>query len=54
MDPFAPGYPHSQAIQKGLDYIFGKATLIPIGVQSAGNPDRDGNGVGVGFEEDET
>jgi len=38
---------YQTAVDKGLNYLFSNAQLVSIGVQPAGNPDGDGNGVGV-------
>lgn len=34
-------------VDKGLNYLLSNASVVSIGVQPAGNPDGDGNGVGV-------
>ena len=36
-------------VDNGLNYLFSQAEIVPIAVQPAGNPDGDGNGVGVQF-----
>jgi hypothetical protein len=41
--------PYHTTVQKGLDYLFGAASVQSIGVQSAGNPDTNGNGIGICF-----
>ncbi len=38
---------YQAVVDKGLDYIFSQASLVSIGVQPAGNPDSDSNGLGV-------
>ncbi|NNC89421.1 MAG: hypothetical protein HKN82_13265, partial [Akkermansiaceae bacterium] len=43
-DPVADIY--AETIQKGLDWLTAAANNFPIGVQSAGDPDSNGNGVG--------
>ena len=39
------GYP--TIVEKGLDYILANASSIPIGMQPAGDPDSNGNGIGI-------
>ena len=36
-------------VSAGLNYILGQAQVVRIGAQPAGDPDTDGNGVGVKF-----
>jgi Secretion system C-terminal sorting domain len=45
--PFDPSYPYHENVVKGLNYIFNYARAIGIGVQPAGDPDVNGNGLGV-------
>lgn len=40
---------YQAVVDKGLNYIFSQASLVSIGVQPAGNPDSDGNNLGVKF-----
>ena len=40
---------YQTVVDKGLDYLFSNASVVGIGAQPAGNPDADGNGVGVKF-----
>jgi hypothetical protein len=40
---------YSPVVAKGLDYVFSKAQPYAIGVEPAGNPDVDGDGLGVKF-----
>jgi len=40
---------YGDVVGKGLTYVFSRATTYPISNQPAGNPDSDGNGVGVKF-----
>ncbi|HUV29614.1 MAG TPA: prenyltransferase/squalene oxidase repeat-containing protein [Acidobacteriota bacterium] len=47
--PLDPGYEYYLQVSGGLDYLFSEACKIPIGPQPAGNPDYDGDGVGVFF-----
>jgi hypothetical protein len=43
------GQDYSTVVQKGYDYILANAQNVTIGVQTAGNPDTNGNGIGVKF-----
>lgn len=36
-------------VDKGLSYLFSRATVVNIGPQTYGNPDTNGNGIGVKF-----
>jgi hypothetical protein len=45
--PFDPAYPFSGNVQMGLDYLFAQAEVIPIWPQPAGDPDTNGNGIGI-------
>lgn len=47
IDPLDPGYEYYDQVRDGLDYIFLTASTISIGVQPAGDPDTDGDGIGV-------
>lgn len=49
IDPLDTAYSYYDQVRNGLDYIFANAWTIPIGVQPAGNPDTDGDGIGVYF-----
>jgi hypothetical protein len=40
---------YQAAVDKGIDYLFSRASVVNIAVQPVGNPDKDGNGVGVRF-----
>lgn len=42
---------YSGNVEKGLDYIFTKCYKHDIGQQSKGNPDTNGNGKGIYFED---
>jgi hypothetical protein len=46
--PLDPSYVYATNVQKGLDYIFSKAIVYAIGPQPAGDPDTNGNGIGIG------
>jgi len=48
-DPLNPSYLYYTQVRNGLDYIFAKAYTMTISVQPAGNPDTDGDGIGVYF-----
>ena len=47
--PFDPAYPYGGHVQEGLNYLFANAWLIEIHEQPAGDPDTNGNGLGVWF-----
>lgn len=47
--PLDPRNPQREAIIKGLNYILGRGTFVPIEVQPAGNPDRLVDGKGIDF-----
>jgi len=47
--PFDPAYPYAENVSRGLDYLFANAHIINISAQPAGNPDTDGDGIGVYF-----
>jgi hypothetical protein len=47
LDPLSPDYEHHEVVQKGLDFIVARRIPTPIGVQPYGDPDSDGDGVGV-------
>lgn len=49
MDPLDPSYQYYAQVKNGLDYIFLNAWIIPIGVQTHGDPDTDHDNIGVGF-----
>ena len=36
-------------VQGGLDFLFANANVVPIGLQTYGDPDTDGDGLGVTF-----
>jgi hypothetical protein len=50
--PFDPAYPYKQAVEDGLAYLFSIANTIAINNQPAGDPDTNGNGIGVYFASD--
>lgn len=45
--PFDPGYQYNTQVTKGLDYIFKNLKNMSIKEQTHGNPDSNGNGIGV-------
>jgi hypothetical protein len=47
--PFDPEYMYHEVVEKGFDYIFQYAVIVPITAQPAGDPDTDGDGIGVAF-----
>ncbi|UCC32852.1 MAG: hypothetical protein JSW53_03360, partial [Candidatus Bathyarchaeota archaeon] len=49
IDPLDPGYMYYDQVRNGLDYIFDNAWTISVGPQPAGDPDTDGDGIGVYF-----
>jgi len=49
LDPFDPAYSYKDAVEAGLNFIFRNAATIGIGPQPAGDPDSDGDGIGVCF-----
>ena len=49
INPLDPAYQYYPQVKNGLDYLFSKACVVPIAVQPAGDPDSDGDGVGVYF-----
>jgi hypothetical protein len=48
--PLDPSYPYADAIERGLKYLFANAYTTNITMQPAGNPDTNGNGIGVYFD----
>ncbi len=40
---------YQAVVDNGLNYLFNNASVVAIGMQPAGNPDGDGNGLGVKF-----
>jgi hypothetical protein len=51
LDPLGEDYEYSALVQAGLDYIMANAQIQPIGVQPAGDPDSNGNGIGIFFNQ---
>jgi len=47
--PIDPTYVFYQNVRDGLDYIMANAHIINIATQTHGNPDSDGDGLGVYF-----
>jgi len=48
--PFDPSYPYHTNVEKGLDYLLANAYTLSISTQLAGDPDTDGDGIGVYFD----
>ena len=48
-DPLDPSYLYHAQVRNGLDYIFANAHTLAISTQPAGDPDTDGDGLGVYF-----
>ena len=46
------GSTYSTEVEKGLDYILANASSIPIGMQPAGDPDSNDNGIGICWQSD--
>lgn len=49
--PFEKGYLYKDNVEAGLNYLFRHGHIIQIGMQANGNPDTDGDGIGVYFGE---
>jgi len=47
LNPFDPAYAYSNEVEAGLDYILDNCHNVGIGGQPAGDPDTNGNGIGV-------
>jgi len=43
--------PYSTTVQKGLNWLFSNGQNVTISNQTAGNPDTNGNGIGVAFSD---
>jgi hypothetical protein len=54
LDPLSEEYEYHAVVQAGLDNIETHAVTQPIGVEPAGNPDGNGNGIGIHWSEDGT
>jgi len=52
--PLDPTYQYYPQVKNGLNYLFSTATITPISPQPAGNPDSDGDGIGVAWGGGET
>ncbi len=46
-DPFDSDYEYSANVVAGLDYLLTQTHIVAIGLQPAGDPDSNGNGLGV-------
>lgn len=49
LSPFQTAYEYHENVTRGLGYLFANAHTIKIGMQTHGNPDSDGNGIGIYF-----
>lgn len=47
LSPFDPAYAYSDEVEAGLDYILDNCHDVIIGPEPAGDPDTNGNGIGV-------
>jgi parallel beta-helix repeat protein len=48
--PLDPTYQYYPQVKRGLNYLFSMAEIMPISPQPAGNPDTDGDSIGVGWD----
>jgi hypothetical protein len=48
MSPLDPSYAYSDNVQAGLNYLFANSINTTISIQTAGDPDTNGTGIGVG------
>lgn len=51
LDPLSDEYEYRDVVQKGLDFIVANHKTVDIGLQEAGDPDGDGDGIGVYWDE---
>jgi len=51
MSPLDPSYAYSDNVQAGLNWLFANSHNTTIGVQTYGDPDTNGTGIGVGVYE---
>jgi hypothetical protein len=49
--PFSPAFVYNAQLEKGLDWLFARARVVPVRQQMHGNPDTNGNGTGVSFSD---
>ncbi len=49
LDPTGVEYEYAAQVRNGLTFITANAQTVAIGMQPAGNPDSDGDGIGVYF-----
>jgi len=47
INPLDPAYAYSANVINGLNYLFSMCSSVGIGAEPAGNPDTNGNGIGV-------
>jgi len=50
LDPLGEEYEYHELVEAGLNYIMGFKQTMQIDPQPAGNPDSDGDGIGVYFD----
>jgi hypothetical protein len=53
VNPLNTTYQYYAQVRGGLDFLFSQAIIVSIGVQPAGDPDSDGDGIGVCFVSDD-
>jgi len=53
-NPFDPAYLYHDVVQRGLNYLFAGMSTHAIGVEPAGDPDTDGDGIGVALDGGDT
>jgi hypothetical protein len=53
LDPMGEDYQYADLVSDGLAYILDNAHDISVGVQPAGDPDTNGNGIGTYFDQSE-
>ncbi|MFX1281408.1 MAG: NosD domain-containing protein [Promethearchaeota archaeon] len=49
IDPLDESYIYYDQVRGGLDFLFADAHTIPLSIQPAGDPDANGNGLGIYF-----
>jgi hypothetical protein len=47
LDPLSPDYEYSGQVARGLQFLVDRALTMPISPEPAGDPDGNGNGIGV-------
>ena len=48
-DPFDPSYAYYDEVLTGYNYLWSVAHKLPIGMQTGGDPDTNGDGYGISF-----